>query len=647
MGEVRRVYVEKKKDYAVKAKELHASLKQYLGLDVESVRVLVRYDIENLSDASYEKALVTVFSEPPVDDVYEETLPLADGEISFSVEFLPGQFDQRADSAQQCVKLLNEDEDALIRSATTYVVKGDLTDEQLEAVKEYCINPVDSREAAADKPETLVMDFEEPADVKILDGFKDMEEDKFKELYDSLNLAMTFKDFLHIQNYYKGEEKRDPSMTEIRVLDTYWSDHCRHTTFSTELTSIGFQDGFYRAPLEEAYYSYMDDFEEMYKDRDDKYVCLMDMALMAMKRLKKDGILDNMEESDEINACSIVVPVEIDGKVYGVPTYKDSSLSEFFVWDQDIADKYEIDVEKVTDFESLYTALKTIKEGEGGSPYFMSKNGANFLLNLSYDDLSSGLPAIGVKYDDETMTVVNPLNDEELLSKLDIIHQMYQEGIINGDAPTADDSSKYATFFAAQGWSGAAKTTWGPNNGVENCTAVQYGDTVVSNTTVRGSINGIYSGCEHPDKALELLNLVNTDSKVRDWFYYGAEGVDFEYTEDNKVHRLSTDWKMAGYTQGTFFNVTQTDDVDFNQWDEVKELNENAKPSVMIGFNLDTSEIETELANCRAVYEKYYSELFTGAREPREMVETINEELEKAGWETIREEAQKQIDAQK
>ena len=367
------------------------------------------------------------------------------------------------------------------------------------------------------------------------------------------------------------------------------------------------------------------------------------------------GVLLDITDMLEENAPELykMIPedywnaVEIDGKVYGVPTYKDSSLSEFFVWDQDIADKYEIDVEKVTDFESIYTALKTIKEGEGGSPYFMSKNGASFLLNLSYDDLSSGLPAIGVKYDDETMTVVNPLNDEELLSKLDIIHQMYQEGIINGDAPTADDSSKYATFFAAQGWSGAAKTTWGPNNGVENCTAVQYGDTVVSNTTVRGSINGIYSGCEHPDKALELLNLVNTDSKVRDWFYYGAEGVDFEYTEDNKVHRLSTDWGMAGYTQGTFFNVTQTDDVDFNQWDEVKELNENAKPSIMIGFNLDTSEIETELANCRAVYEKYYSELFTGAREPKEMVETINEELEKAGWETIREEAQKQIDAQK
>ena len=146
---------------------------------------------------------------------------------------------------------------------------------------------------------------------------------------------------------------------------------------------------------------------------------------------------------------------------------------------------------------------------------------------------------------------------------------------------------------------------------------------------------------------ISLLNLVNTDSKVRDWFYYGAEGKDFEYTDDNKVHRLTTDWGMAGYTQGTFFNVTQTDDVDFNQWDEVEELNEKATPSEMLGFNLDTSNIETELANCRAVYEKYYSELFTGAQDPRELVKTIDAELETAGWETIREEAQKQIDAQK
>ena len=314
MGKVKRVYVEKKKDYAVKAKELLEELKQYLGLDIEDIRVLIRYDIENLSEESYQKALGTVFSEPPVDEVYEEAFPQNEGEVFFGVEYLPGQFDQRADSAQQCVKLLNEDEDAVIRSAVVYVVKGNITQEQLEDIKEYCINPVDSREADVEKPDTLVMEFEEPEDVKILEGFQEMEEAKLKELYDSLNLAMTLKDFQHIQNYFKNEEKRDPSMTEIRVLDTYWSDHCRHTTFSTELTEIGFQDGFYRTPLEETYYQYMDDHDSMFADREDKFVCLMDMALMAMRRLKKEGTLDNMEETDEINACSIVVPVVIDGE---------------------------------------------------------------------------------------------------------------------------------------------------------------------------------------------------------------------------------------------------------------------------------------------------------------------------------------------
>ena len=314
MGKVKRVYVEKKKDYAVKAKELLEELRQYLGLEIEDIRVLIRYDIENLSETSYKKALGTVFSEPPVDDVYEETFPCSDDEVCFSVEFLPGQFDQRADSAEQCVKLLNEEEEAVIRSATTYVVKGNITEEQLDEIKNYCINPVDSREAEESKPETLVMEFEEPEDVKIIDGFQEMEEAKLKEFYDSLNLAMTFKDFLHIQNYFCKEEKRDPSMTEIRVLDTYWSDHCRHTTFSTELTNIEFQDGFYRAPLQAAYDQYMEDHKSIFAGREDKFVCLMDMALMAMRRLKKDGALDNMEESEEINACSIVVPVSIDGQ---------------------------------------------------------------------------------------------------------------------------------------------------------------------------------------------------------------------------------------------------------------------------------------------------------------------------------------------
>ena len=313
MGNVRRVYVEKKPDFAVKAKELKHEVKHYLGISAEGVRVLIRYDVENVSDDTYKKALQTVFSEPPVDDIYEEEFDAKGGKV-FSVEFLPGQFDQRADSAEQCVKLLNEEEEPIIRSATTYVINGDITEDELEAIKKYCINPVDSRETGAQKPETLVQNFEEPADVAIFDGFIDMAEARLKELYDSLNLAMTFKDFLHIQNYFKGEEKRNPSMTEIRVLDTYWSDHCRHTTFSTELKNVKFDEGFYQAPIKKTYEDYLNTHKEMYKGRDDKFVCLMDLALLAMKRLKAEGKLDDQEESDEINACSIVVPVEVDGK---------------------------------------------------------------------------------------------------------------------------------------------------------------------------------------------------------------------------------------------------------------------------------------------------------------------------------------------
>ena len=313
MGNVRRVYVEKKPDFAVKAKELKHEIKHYLGIAADEVRVLIRYDVENVSDETYQKALQTVFSEPPVDDIYEENFEAGAGKV-FSVEFLPGQFDQRADSAEQCVKLLNEEEEPVIRSATTYVIVGDITDDELAAIKKYCINPVDSRETGMDKPQTLVQEFDDPADVAIFDGFIDMPEDKLNALYSSLNLAMTFKDFLHIQNYFKNEEKRNPSMTEIRVLDTYWSDHCRHTTFSTELKNVKFDDGFYQAPIKKTYEEYLDAHKEMYKGRDDKFVCLMDLALLAMKKLKAEGKLADQEESDEINACSIVVPVEVDGK---------------------------------------------------------------------------------------------------------------------------------------------------------------------------------------------------------------------------------------------------------------------------------------------------------------------------------------------
>ena len=315
MSSVRRVYVEKKPAFAVQAKDLRHELRKYLGVSgLTGVRVLIRYDVENISDDVFEKACKTVFAEPPVDTLYKESFEMAENARTFSVEFLPGQFDQRADSAVQCVKFLNEEEEPVIRSATTYVIEGEVSNEEFEAIKHHCINPVDSREIGMEKPETLVAKFEEPADVAILDGFQDMPEAELKKRYDSLNLAMTFKDFLHIQNYFKSEEHRDPSMTEIRVLDTYWSDHCRHTTFSTELKNVAFTDGYYREPIEGTYQKYLADRAEIFKGREDKFVCLMDLALMAMRKLKKEGKLDDQEESDEINACSIVVPVEIDGK---------------------------------------------------------------------------------------------------------------------------------------------------------------------------------------------------------------------------------------------------------------------------------------------------------------------------------------------
>ena len=311
---VKRVYVEKKPEFAVQAKELRHEVKSYLGIKtVKNVRVLIRYDVENLSDATFERACNGVFAEPPVDVLYREDFPREESDHIFSVEFLPGQFDQRADSAVQCVQFIKEDELPVIKTATTYVIEGEISEEEMEAIKAHCINPVDSRETGLEKPETLVTKFEEPADVKIFDGFKDMPEEELKELYSSLGLAMTFKDFQQIQNYFKGEEHRDPSMTEIRVLDTYWSDHCRHTTFSTELTEVSFGDGDYRKPMEDTYKEYLQTHSEIFKGREDKFVCLMDLALMAMRKLKKEGKLQDQEESDEINACSIVVPVEVDG----------------------------------------------------------------------------------------------------------------------------------------------------------------------------------------------------------------------------------------------------------------------------------------------------------------------------------------------
>ncbi|MBR0085908.1 MAG: phosphoribosylformylglycinamidine synthase, partial [Lachnospiraceae bacterium] len=311
---VRRIYVEKKKEYAVAAKELQSDIRSYLGIeDTEGVRVLIRYDVENVTDSVWENAKNTVFCEPPVDTLHEESVELADDEQIFSVEYLPGQFDQRGDSAVQCLQLQDPQAEPIVKTATTYIIKGKISEDEMARIRSYCVNPVDSRITDEIKPETLDVNYDEPEDVKIFDGFRTMSDEEFEALYKSLNLAMTYNDFKFIRDYFRSEETRDPSMTEIRVLDTYWSDHCRHTTFLTELKNIDFEDGYYRAPIEGAFDRYVNDRKDVYGDRKDKHICLMDIALIGAKKLKKDGLLKDQEDTDEINACSIIVPVEIDG----------------------------------------------------------------------------------------------------------------------------------------------------------------------------------------------------------------------------------------------------------------------------------------------------------------------------------------------
>ena len=313
---VRRVYVEKKPEFAVQAHDLLHEAKHYLHIEgVEDVRVFIRYDVEDITDETFEKAARTVFAEPPVDDIYEGQLPEEERPHRvFSVEYLPGQFDQRADSAEQCIRFLNEKENARVHSATTYMLIGEISDEDFEKFVKDRINPVDSRQTDETVPETLAAVYPEPDDVQVFANFRSMNLTDLEELYNSLNLAMTFADFKFIRKYFKDEEKRNPTITEIRVLDTYWSDHCRHTTFQTELKDVEFGEGDMKKPLEDTFKQYLADRDALYAGRSDKFVCLMDLALLGAKKLKAEGKLDDQEESDEINACSIVVPVDVDGK---------------------------------------------------------------------------------------------------------------------------------------------------------------------------------------------------------------------------------------------------------------------------------------------------------------------------------------------
>lgn len=312
---VRRVLVEKREGFDLEAKALKKDLVESLHISsIEDLRILNRYDVEGISEDVYENAAKTIFSEPNLDVVYYEEIPELNGERVFAIEFLPGQYDQRGDWAAQCVQIVNQGIRPAINTAKVYILSGKITDEEFSKIKDYCINPVDSREASLEKPETLKMETEIPTSVEILDGFIDLNEDGLKSFVSDKGLAMTLGDLQHVQKYFKDAEKRNPTITEIKVLDTYWSDHCRHTTFMTEIENVKIEDGKFNDIVKEAYQMYLNSRDNVYVNRH-KDICLMDIATVAVKELKKNGKLNDLDESEEINACSINVDVEVDGKM--------------------------------------------------------------------------------------------------------------------------------------------------------------------------------------------------------------------------------------------------------------------------------------------------------------------------------------------
>lgn len=312
---VRRVFVEKKKGFDIEAKRLMQEVADNLGIDtLTGVRVLNRYDVEGIENDVYMRAQVTIFSEPTVDLLYEEEFTCRESDRVFAVEYLPGQFDQRADSAAQCIQILSGNERPEVITAKVIVLSGNISDDDFERIKSYCINPVDSREASLEKPKRLQMNIENPSDVEILKDFIHMDDEKLAKFMEENRLAMNYEDLKFCQEYFKNTEKKDPSITEIKVIDTYWSDHCRHTTFETKIKNVQIQKGVYSAPIEEAYREYIKSREFVYGDNP-RDMCLMDIAVIGMKELRKKGLLDDLEVSGEINACSIEVDVEVSGKL--------------------------------------------------------------------------------------------------------------------------------------------------------------------------------------------------------------------------------------------------------------------------------------------------------------------------------------------
>ena len=311
---VRRLFVEKKNGFDVEAKHLFKDIKEDLGIkNLEGIRVMNRYDVSGISDVEFNRAKGTIFSEPNVDNVYDETIETLENEKALVIEFLPGQYDQRADSAEQCVQILTQKEKPIIHVAKLLILKGHIDDKDFEKIRDYCINPVDSREASLDKPKSLEMETIAPKDVMILEGFIDRDRDGIARFREEFGFAMNIDDLVFCRDYFRDEEKRNPTVTELKAIDTYWSDHCRHTTFLTEIEETEIEKGFYSEVIEKAYNEYLKSREYVYGDKN-KDICLMDIAVMGMKELRKKGKLNDLEVSDEINACSIEVDVDVNGK---------------------------------------------------------------------------------------------------------------------------------------------------------------------------------------------------------------------------------------------------------------------------------------------------------------------------------------------
>lgn len=315
MSRVIRIFVEKKPGFDIEAGHIMADLRENLGMTaIEDLRYLNRYDISGLSQEEFQQARGTILSEPNVDQVYDEEFPAPEGYRVFAMEYLPGQYDQRADSAAQCVQLLTQGERPQVLTARVVAVKGNITDEQFEKIQSYLVNPVESRIASLDKPESLDMQAEVPPDVARVKGFIGWNGEELKNYYGSMGFAMTLEDLAFCQEYFRDTERRDPTVTELRVIDTYWSDHCRHTTFLTRLEQVEIEKGALSGAIEEALKAYYDARDTVYGKDTSRPVSLMDMALVGMKLLRKEGKIPDLDVSEEINACSIQVPVTIDGE---------------------------------------------------------------------------------------------------------------------------------------------------------------------------------------------------------------------------------------------------------------------------------------------------------------------------------------------